>query len=98
MNSFARLTLISGLFIAPLATQGAETKTTNPPQPRYQVPALMMVTWAEWPEEPAQQDVMARFIKSHGFNAVECEVNLLEMCRRNGLYARLGAARAAAAA
>ena len=63
----------------------------KPPAPRYQVPALMMVTWAEWPKDPAQQDVMAQFIKSHGFNAVECEVNLLEMCRRNGLYARLGA-------
>ena len=62
-----------------------------PRKVRYSVPALMMVTWAEWPEDPAQQDVMAQFIKANGFNAVECEVNLLEMCRRNGLYARLGA-------
>ena len=91
MNSFARLILIPGLFIAPLAAQDTGAKDPEPVPIRYQVPALMMVTWAEWPEEPAQQDVMAQFIKSHGFNAVECEVNLLEMCRRNGLYARLGA-------
>ena len=57
---------------------------------KYRMPALMMVTWAEWPEEPEQQDVMAQFIRSQGFNSVEVEVDKLEMCRRNGLYARLG--------
>ena len=57
---------------------------------QYRMPALMMVTWAEWPEEPEQQDVMAQFIRSQGFNSVEVEVDKLEMCRRNGLYARLG--------
>ena len=57
---------------------------------KYRMPALMMVTWAEWPEEPEPQDVMAQFIRSQGFNSVEVEVDKLEMCRRNGLYARLG--------
>ena len=91
MKSLSKLILVPGLLIAPLAAQDTGAKDPEPVPIRYQVPALMMVTWAEWPEEPVQQDVMARFIKSHGFNAVECEVNLLEMCRRNGLYARLGA-------
>jgi len=76
---------------SPLIANESEPGPSEPIPIRYQVPALMMVTWAEWPEEPAQQDVMARYIKSHGFNAVECEKKLLEMCRRNGLYARLGA-------
>ena len=48
---------------------------------KYRMPALMMVTWAEWPEEPEQQDVMAQFIRSQGFNSVEVEVDKLEMCR-----------------
>ena len=91
MKSLSKLILVPGLLIAPLAAQDTGAKDPEPVPIRYQVPALMMVTWAEWPEEPAQQDVMARFIKSQGFNAVEVEVNLLEMCRRNGLYARLGA-------
>ena len=57
---------------------------------RYEMPELMMVTWAEWPDDPKQQDVMAQFIKANGFNSVEVEMDKLEMCRRNGLYARLG--------
>ena len=56
---------------------------------RYEMPELMMVTWAEWPDDPKQQDVMAQFIKANGFNSVEVEMDKLEMCRRNGLYARL---------
>ena len=48
------------------------------------------VTWAEWPDDPKQQDVMAQFIRSNGFNSVEVEIDKLEMCRRNELYARLG--------
>ena len=57
---------------------------------KYEMPALMMVTWAEWPDDPKQQDVMAQFIRSNGFNSVEVEIDKLEMCRRNELYARLG--------
>ena len=33
---------------------------------------------------------MAQFIRSNGFNSVEVEIDKLEMCRRNELYARLG--------
>ncbi|MBJ06443.1 MAG: hypothetical protein CMO40_04895 [Verrucomicrobiaceae bacterium] len=85
-------TLALVLFLLVTHLPGEDHDTAKKyPVPRYQVPALMMVTWAEWPKDPDQQDVMAQFIKSNGFNAVECEVNLLEMCRRNGLYARLGA-------
>jgi len=65
-------------------------KPAAPPKIRYQMPALMMVTCAEWPKDAKQQDVMAQFIRSQGFNSVEVEVDKLEMCRRNGLYARLG--------
>ena len=46
MNSFARLILIPGLFIAPLAAQDTGAKDPEPVPIRYQVPALMMVTWA----------------------------------------------------
>ena len=91
MTHLLTLLLFCMSLCSPLIADESETDPSEPIPIRYQVPALMMVTWAEWPEEPDQQDVMARYIKSHGFNAVECETNLLEMCRRNGLYARLGA-------
>ena len=91
MTHLRTLLLFCMSLCSPLIANESETGPSEPIPIRYQVPALMMVTWAEWPEDPDQQDVMARYIKSHGFNAVECETNLLEMCRRNGLYARLGA-------
>ena len=90
MKRFASQFLLT-ILVATAATAQEKPKEEIPAKTRYRVPALMMVTWAEWPEDPAQQDVMAQFIKANGFNAVECEVNLLEMCRRNGIYARLGA-------
>ena len=64
MQSNTKLILILGLLIAPLAAQDTGAKDPEPVPIRYQVPALMMVTWAEWPEEPAQQDVMAQFMSN----------------------------------
>lgn len=90
----SRLTIAAALSLFSAAIAGAQQESSDnqdKPKIRYKIPALMMVTWAEWPKEPAQQDVMAQFILSHGFNAVEVEVDMLAMCRRNGLYARLGA-------
>ena len=68
----------------------ASSAVSNERNSKYEMPALMMVTWAEWPDDPKQQDVMAQFIRSNGFNSVEVEIDKLEMCRRNELYARLG--------
>ena len=84
--TITKLMLVCGLlpFFLNVSAAGAEVPI------KYRMPALMMVTWAEWPEEPEQQDVMAQFIRSQGFNSVEVEADKLEMCRRNGLYARLG--------
>ena len=65
-------------------------EVADAPPIRYRVPAFMMVTWAEWPEERKHQDSMAQFVRSHGFNCVEVDIKQLETCRRNGLYARLG--------
>jgi len=98
MNSntrvFAAQMVVVGLFLV-LSSRSAvcdepDARRSEQPKIKYRMPALMMVTWAEWPEEPEQQDVMAQFIRAHGFNCVEVEVDKLEMCRRNGLYARLG--------
>lgn len=90
----AILALVTGL--APLSLPGRaiaeqpDGRTSEPANVRYRMPVLMMVTWAEWPDAPQQQDVMARFVRANGFNCVEVEVDKLDMCRRNGLYARLG--------
>jgi hypothetical protein len=92
-SNWRQLLLITSLCLLAPAVALADPdgdKQPDHPKPRYKVPALMMVTWAEWPEDPKQQDVMAQFIRSNGFNCVEVEVKQLEMCRRNGLYARLG--------
>ena len=92
MRNFILMSPITGLlyacmFLTVFLKGGAYAEEVKM---KYRMPALMMVTWAEWPEEPEQQDVMAQFIRSQGFNSVEVEVDKLEMCRRNGLYARLG--------
>lgn len=83
--------LALGLLIALGTSLSAQEEAKKPTKARYELPAMMMVTWADWPKDPKQQDVMAQFVKAHGFNSVEVEVDMLEMCRRNGLYARLGA-------
>lgn len=35
----------------------------NEAKMKYEMPELMMVTWAEWPDEPKQQDVMVNSSK-----------------------------------
>ena len=57
----------------------ASPAVSNERNSKYEMPALMMVTWAEWPDDPKQQDVMAQFIRSNGFNSVEVEIDKLEM-------------------
>ncbi len=63
MTTVTKLILATALLplFLNISARGAEVKM------KYRMPALMMVTWAEWPEEPVQQDVMAQFILSQGF-------------------------------
>ena len=68
----------------------ADQPEADRPAVKYRMPALMLVTWAEWPKDPKHCDTLAKFIVEKGFNAVEVEADRLELCRRNGLYARLG--------
>lgn len=75
---------------APASQDAAAPAEETPVEIRYRMPALIMTTSCEWPEDPALQDQMAQFVKEHGFNCVEAELSSLEICRRNELYARLG--------
>ncbi|MCE9546056.1 MAG: hypothetical protein K8T25_11120 [Planctomycetia bacterium] len=65
-------------------------KDAAPPAVKYRFPEIMMVTVPDWPKDPAQQDQVAQYIKKNGFNSVECQMDMLDCCRRNGIYARLG--------
>jgi len=81
---------------APTGDAGKDEPKGKPeakkPAAGYRVPEIMLVsgTLGDWPKEREDQDVLARFIRAKGFNSVEVEMDMLDMCRRNKLYARLG--------
>src|SRR5437868_171831 len=72
-----------------LAAQGAEPgKEARPP--KYRFPEIMVIVYADFPNEPAHQEALARYTVSKGFNCVEAEMDKLNVCRKAGLKVRLG--------
>ncbi|MBI1830658.1 MAG: hypothetical protein HYR84_04320 [Planctomycetes bacterium] len=59
-------------------------------KPKYRFPAIMVIVYADFPNDPAHQEAMARYTLSKHFNCVEAPLNWLEPCRKAGLMARLG--------
>ena len=57
---------------------------------RYRMPSIVMLAHADWPKDPKYRDAMAKFVVEHGFNAVEGGVDVLDVCRENGLMVQLG--------
>jgi len=57
---------------------------------RYRVPSLIIVTHVDWPKDSQHWDAMAEFVRGNGFNVVEGNLELLDVCRRHGLMAQLG--------
>ena len=78
------------LFSASATALFAEEPAAETIEARYRMPALIMCTSCEWPEESELQGEMAEFVKANGFNCVEANLEMLELCRENGLYARVG--------
>jgi hypothetical protein len=57
---------------------------------RYRMPSIVMAAHADWPKDPKYRDAMAKFVVAHGFNVVEGGVEVLDVCRENGLMVQLG--------
>ena len=58
---------------------------------RYRPPEIMLVTSVDWPAEEKHRETMAKFLVEKGINCVEAATDVLDVCRRNGLYVRVGA-------
>jgi len=81
------LVLAPGVAIADKTN--AEKAPANP-EPRYRMPAIMVITHVDWPEQAEHRDTMAKFVADKGFTGVEVEMEMLDVLRKHGLYARLG--------
>ncbi len=56
----------------------------------YRFPDIMVIVYADFPNEPEHQLALAKYVVSKGFNCVEAEMDKLEVCRKAGLKVRLG--------
>jgi len=59
-------------------------------RPRYRFPEIMVIVYADFPNEPEHQLALAKYTASKGFNCVEAEMDKLDVCRKAGLLVRLG--------
>ena len=58
---------------------------------RYRPQEIMLVTSVDWPADEKHRETMAKFLVEKGINCVEGATDVLDVCRRNGLYVRVGA-------
>ncbi|MFO0970220.1 MAG: hypothetical protein U0793_32115 [Gemmataceae bacterium] len=59
-------------------------------RPKYRFSEIMVIVYADFPNEPKHQEALARYVVSKGFNCVEAEMDKFEPCRKAGLKVRLG--------
>jgi hypothetical protein len=84
----SRLSLCALVFALAPAVRAAD-----PPKdakPKYKFPELMVIVYADFPNEPEHQLAIAKYTASKGFNCVEAELDKLDVCRKAGLKVRLG--------
>jgi hypothetical protein len=86
--------LILSLALAPTWTistaVGEEPESPAKVKVRYRMPSIVFVAHADWPKDPKHRDAMAKFVVQHGFNVVEGGLDVLDVCRKNGLKVQLG--------
>src|SRR5207302_710473 len=58
--------------------------------PKYGFPQIMVIVYADFPNEPEHQLALAKYTAAKGFNCVEAEMDKLDVCRKAGLRVRLG--------
>src|SRR5438105_2427129 len=68
----ARLPLLAALLlhVGPLYAAGPPAWG---PRPLYRFPEIMVIVYADFPNEPEHQLALAKYTASHGFNCVEAE-------------------------
>lgn len=65
--------------------------TVSAQQPKkYRFPELMLIVYADFPNEPEHREAMARYTLAKNFNCIEAPLEWLEPCRKAGLMVRLG--------
>jgi hypothetical protein len=69
---------------------GEEDVPASKVKVRYRMPSIVLSAHADWPKDPKYRDAMAKFVVDHGFNVVEGGVDVLDVCRKNGLMVQLG--------
>ena len=85
------LVIVLGASFATVATAICEEVSPAPKvKVRYRMPSIVMSAHADWPKDPNYRDAMAKFVVDHGFNVVEGGVDVLDVCRKNGLMVQLG--------
>jgi hypothetical protein len=72
------------------ATSGSFGQDGEARRPGYRFPAIMVIVYADFPNQPEHQLALAKYTASKGFNCVEAELDKLEVCRKAGLKVRLG--------
>jgi hypothetical protein len=86
--------LFSLLLSASLAsTSYGQEKVDSPKdikRPKYRFPEIMVIVYADFPNEPEHQLALAKYTAGKGFNCVEAEMDKLDVCRKAGLKVRLG--------
>ncbi len=75
--------------LAALALAGS-ARAEEPFKAKYRFPELMVIVYADFPNEPEHQLAIAKYTASKGFNCVEAELDKLDVCRKAGLKVRLG--------
>lgn len=60
------------------------------PRPRYRFNEILVIVYADFPNEPEHQLALAKYTAAQGFNCVEAELDKLDVCRKAGLKVRLG--------
>jgi hypothetical protein len=88
MMTFRSFFALSVLFFAAIASVSAQPPAGE--KPRYRMPAIMVIVYADFPNQPEHQDALAKYTLSKHFNCVEAELDKLDVCRKNGLMVRLG--------
>lgn len=95
MSSFLRdnIGVMSLLFscVLGVTTASAQDKVDPPTKrPKYRYPEIMVIVYADFPNQPEHQLALAKYTLNKGFNCVEAEMNMLDVCRKAGLKVRLG--------
>lgn len=84
------LMLLSVLTPAAALGQDRRELSGEPARPRFRFSDIMVIVYADFPNEPEHQLALAKYTLSKGFNCVEAELDKLEPCRKAGLKVRLG--------